>query len=42
MVDDDAIRVMLPNVKVAAPGVQQARPSPDEAQTPTLNPNQNP
>ena len=42
VVDDDAIRVMLPNVKVAAPGVQQARPSPDEAQTPTLNPNQNP
>jgi len=38
VVDDDAIRVMLPNVKVAAPGVQQARPSPNEA----LNPNPEP
>ena len=38
VVDDDAIRVMLPNVKVAAPGVQQARPSPNE----TLNPNPEP
>ena len=25
VVDDDVIRVMLPNVKVAAPGVQQAK-----------------
>ena len=27
VVDDDAIRVMLPNVKVAAPGLAQAKAS---------------
>jgi len=42
VVDDDAIRVMLPNVKVAAPGVQQARPSPNETLTLTLTLNPNP